>query len=431
MELDALENLGLKRIWSTDIKKHIGEEVTLKGWIHNFRELGNVSFLVLRDGKGEVQAVVSGSLAKELASLQRESVLEIEGKIIAQPKVALGAEMVLNKLKVLSPITEPPPIEIHRKKINAELPTILDHAALTLRAPLRRAATILASDSLEGFRKTLRELDFTEIHTPKIVGASTEGGANVFAIDYFEKKAFLAQSPQFYKQTMVGALERVYEVGPVFRAEPHSTQRHLNEYTSLDAEMGFIKDHTTVMKVLTKTIAGMLEGMTTPRSQRALKLRGIELPDVPEKIPSIYFSEAQQIITTATGEDLTNDPDLAPSHEKFLGEWAKKNYGSAFLFVVGYPMAKRPFYTYPNPEKPEFSNSFDLLFNGLELVTGGQRLHLYEDYLKALSKRGMQPAPFKGYLEAFKYGMPPHGGFAIGLERWVAQILGESNIRET
>jgi nondiscriminating aspartyl-tRNA synthetase len=215
----------------------------------------------------------------------------------------------------------------------------------------------------------------------------------------------------------------------VFRAEPHDTTRHLNEYVSLDVEMGFIDDHTTVMATLTEVVRGMVAALGEDASG-ALESLAMRLPTVPKSIPAVQFSEALEMVGEATGEDLRAEPDLAPAHERWLGEWAMREHSSEFLFVVGYPMRKRPFYTHPDPVRPEYSNSFDLLFRGLELVTGGQRLHRYDDYVAALGARGQSPEPLSGYLEAFRYGMPPHGGFAIGLERWVAQIAGAPNLRE-
>ena len=303
----------------------------------------------------------------------------------------------------------------------------MDHAALYLRHPARRAVASVASAAAHGFRHSLDQLGFTELHTPKVVGSATEGGANVFAVDWFGRPAYLAQSPQFYKQTMVGALERVYEIGPVFRAEPHDTARHLAEYVSLDAEMGFIDDHRDVMTILRLVLAGMVAA-TADRAGPALALLGLQPPSVPEEIPIVHFAEAQEMIQRATGVAVVGEPDLEPAHERWLGEWARTEHGSEFLFVEGYPMAKRPFYTHPDPGRPGFSNSFDLLFRGLELVTGGQRLHRLADYLAALE--GQDVAPLEGYLEAFRYGMPPHGGFAIGLERWVARLVGAANVRE-
>ncbi|HLZ10748.1 MAG TPA: aspartate--tRNA(Asn) ligase, partial [Chloroflexota bacterium] len=398
---------------------------------HRFRQLGTVNFLVLRDAMGTAQIVVDDAvLVARLARLPAESVLAVEGIAVAVPQAPGGVELHDASVEVLSEAAEAPPFDLFRPALNAQLPTLLDHAAVSLRHPARRAIFRLASASLAGFRSTLRARDFVEIQTPKIVAGATESGANVFAIDYFGRNAYLAQSPQLYKQIMVGVFERVFEVGPVFRAEPHDTVRHLNEYVSLDVELGFIQDHTTVMSLLSHVIRGMLAALKEEGAD-ALALLKLNLPEVPETIPTIHFAEAQNLIERETGEQTRGEPDLAPAHERWLGAWAQRTFGSDFLFVVGYPMVKRPFYTHAQPDRPEYSNSFDLLFRGTELVTGGQRLHRYEDYLAALATRGLDPAPLTGYLETFKHGMPPHGGFAIGLERWLAQLTGATNIRET
>jgi nondiscriminating aspartyl-tRNA synthetase len=265
----------------------------------------------------------------------------------------------------------------------ATLPTRLDHAPLTLRHPRQRAVFRISAAAVAGFRAVLDARGFTEIHTPKLVASATESGANVFGIDYFGRRAFLAQSPQFYKQMMVGVLERVYEVGPVFRAEPHDTVRHLAQYTSLDVELGFIADHRTVMAVARDAVAGMLSGAAP-----ILSTMDIELPGVPDEVPVVHFADAVEMVGRARGEDLSGEPDLAPAHARWLGEWAAREHGSDFLFVTGYPMAKRPFYTHPEPNRPAYSNSFDLLFRGMELATGGQRLHRHADYVSALATRG-------------------------------------------
>jgi nondiscriminating aspartyl-tRNA synthetase len=312
--------------------------------------------------------------------------------------------------------------------MKAALETYLDHAAIGLRHPKRRAILRLAAAAMAGFRATLNAQGFTEIQTPKLVGSATEGGANVFTVDYFDRPAYLAQSPQLYKQIAVGFFERVYEVGPVFRAEPHATTRHLAEYVSLDVECGFIKDHTTVMDLLAGVIAGMLRELKLSRPNE-LALLEAALPEVPAQIPSIYFPEAQELLATRYGVECRGEPDLAPEHERLLGRWAQETHGSDFLFVTGYPTAKRAFYTHPNPAEPYYSNSFDLLFRGMELVSGGQRLHRYTDYLTVMHERGMALEPFAEYLKAFRFGMPPHGGFAIGLERFLMQLLGLPNVR--
>jgi nondiscriminating aspartyl-tRNA synthetase len=418
------------RVWSTQIGEHVGERVGVSGWLHRLRRLSNISFLILRDSKGLVQIVIEDpATVEQLDKLYHESVLHVEGLIVSNAQAPGGVEMQQAVVEVINPATTPPPFDLFRPVLNAQLPTLLDHAAVSLRHPQRRAMSRLVAASMAGFRATLQAQDFVEIQTPKIVASATESGANVFELDYFGKPAYLAQSPQFYKQTMVGVFERVFEVGPVFRAEPHSTPRHLNQYVSLDMEMGFIENHHTVMTMLTRVIRGMRDAVRDQAAE-AVQLLNLTLPEVPEQIPVIHFADALNMIYQETGEDCRQEPDLAPAHERWLGEWAKREFGSDFLFVEGYPMVKRPFYTHPSPERPAYSNSFDLLFRGLELVTGGQRLHRYEDYLTALPGRGLNPEAFTGYLEAFKYGMPPHGGFAIGVERWVARLTEVANVRE-
>ncbi len=421
----------MERVWSVDLPSHVGRRVQIAGWLQRLRRLSQVSFLIMRDGRGTLQAVAEDpALIDKVAALPAESILRLTGEVVCTPQAPRGVELRVEKLEVVSEATEPLPFELHRPEIAAQLPTFLDHAAIGLRHPRHRALFRLSAASVEGFRRAVQKEHFVEIFTPKLVETATEGGANVFAVDYFGRPAYLAQSPQFYKQTMVGVFERVFEVGPVFRAEPHDTPRHLNQYASLDVELGFIEDHTTVMALLQRTIAGMLTHLQNT-AEPELELVGCALPEIPEHVPAIDFKDAQRLIHAATGEDVLGEPDLAPNHERWLGEWALREHGSEFVFVTGYPLAKRPFYTHPDQRRPGQSNSFDLLFRGLELVTGGQRLHRHADYLAALAKRGQDPTPFAGYLEAFKHGMPPHGGFAMGLERWLARLVGAANVRET
>jgi nondiscriminating aspartyl-tRNA synthetase len=420
----------MQRVWSVEMSKYVGQTVAIAGWLHRLRRLSTVSFAIVRDGQGLAQVVLNdASLVEQVAELPAETAIRVEGQVVATPQAPGGVELVARTVAIISAAVEPLPFELHRPNIPAQLPTILDHAAVGLRHPRQRSLFRLAAASVEGFRHTLRAEKFIEVYTPKLVATATEGGANVFAVDYFGRPAYLAQSPQFYKQTLVGVFERVFEVGPVFRAEPHDTPRHLNEYVSLDAEMGFIEDHTTVMALVERVIGGMLEAVS--EQAESLALLACRLPNKATGIPSVDFVEAQQLVQAATGEIVVGEPDLAPAHERWLGEWALREHVSDFLFVFGYPLAKRPFYTHPDPARPESSNSFDLLFRGLELVTGGQRLHTYAAYLDALAARGLDPQPLAGYLEAFKYGMPPHGGFALGLARWVARLVDAANVRET
>jgi nondiscriminating aspartyl-tRNA synthetase len=405
----------MSRILSADLAAHAGSTVTLAGWIHRRRLLKSVAFLILRDAAGLAQVVVrADGTRQQLEALGEESVVEVTGQVSANAVAPGGVELVEPRLRVLSAVSVPLPVELHRPALTATLRTQLDAAALALRHPARATALRIAAAATAGFRATLADQRFVEIHTPKVVASATESGANVFRLDWFGRPAYLAQSPQFYKQLMVGVFERVYEVGPVFRAEPHDTARHLAQYTSLDAELGFITDHRDVMAVLTTTLAGMAAAVAP---WVALK--------VPAEIPAVHFSEALRIAGAPDGE-----PDLAPAHERALGEWARGRHGSDFVFVTGYPMRKRPFYTYPDPADPAYSNGFDLLFRGVELVTGGQRLHRYEDYVAALESAAEPLEPYRGYLDGFRYGMPPHGGFAIGLERFVARLIGAANVRE-
>jgi len=409
------------RILSTQLGAHTGEPVRLAGWIHRRRLLKSVAFLILRDRAGLAQIVVAQPEQRALLeALPEETVVEVTGRVAANPDAPGGVEVVGPAIVALSEPAGPLPFELHRPELSVALPTLLDHAPVALRHLKQRKVVQLSAAAVAGFRKALDGLGFTEVHTPKLVASATESGATVFALDYFGRRAYLAQSPQFYKQMMVGVFERVYEVGPVFRAEPHDTVRHLAQFTSLDAELGFITDHRDVMAVVRAAIAGMVAEVSTVDS---------EVPGVPAEIPAIHFAEALELVGEALGEDLSGEPDLAPAHERWLGEWASHEFGSDLLFVTGYPMVERPFYTHPEPADPVWSNSFDLLFRGQELATGGQRLHRYGDYLAALA--GQDLAPYESYLEAFRYGMPPHGGFAIGLERFVARLVGAANIRQT
>ena len=422
--VEQVSSLNGPRTWAATLSDHVGESVSLAGWLHRYRQLGKISFLILRDRSGLAQIVIDDpELQATVAALGNESVVTVRGKVAAEPQAPGGVEVRGPEIEIVSAVEEQLPFEIYMPELNAQLPTILDHAAVANRHPARKAYFEIAAALVSGFRSMLENEGFTEIFSPKLVGSATESGSNVFELGYFGRPAYLAQSPQFYKQMMVGVHERVFEVAPVFRAEPHDTARHLNEYLSLDAELGFIRDHHDVMRVLRDVIAGMVAAVGTRAAARSLTL---ELPPVPAAIPVLHFTAAMEIL----GNTDPAADDLAPADERDLSAWAVEQHGSEWLFVSGYPMSKRPFYTHRDPERPGYSRGFDLLFRGLELVTGGQRLHLYADYLAALKAKELTSDGMEGYLEAFKYGMPPHGGFAIGLERFVARLTGVQNVRE-
>lgn len=409
------------RVLIADLGAHLGERVEVQGWLHAIRALGRTNFVILRDRSGMAQVVTPVEQLSALPPL--ESAVAATARVSPDSRAPLGVELAEPVFSVRGEASGPPLIDLTKPQLAGALPFLLDHAPIALRHPSRAAAARLSSALVRGFRSELDALGFQEVFTPKILGTATEGGANVFQLDYFGRPAFLAQSPQFYKQMLVGAFERVYEVGPVFRAEPHDTVRHLSQYTSLDVELGFIDNWRDVAAVLSQVMAAMMA------SARAA-VPSAPVPPMPDPLPAVHFADALSLVGAGLGEDLAGEPDLAPAHERWLSDWAAREHGSDFLLVVGYPLAHRPFYTHPDPDRPGYSAGFDLLFRGQEIVTGGQRLHRHADYLAALAARGWDPAPFQSYLEAFSTGMPPHGGFAIGLERVVQKLLGAANVRE-
>jgi nondiscriminating aspartyl-tRNA synthetase len=414
---------------STDVRRTLtshlpearhGSPVRLQGWVHRRRELAKVTFLIVRDRGGLAQVVLPAGTEVP----PEETPVQVVGTVTGNTQAPQGVEVTDATVTALSEPAETPAVELWRPALDTGLPTLLDHAATTWRHPAQRAKWELAAASLRGFRDTLDAQGFTEVQSPKLVESATESGANVFEVDYFGRPAYLAQSPQFYKQQLVGVFERVYEVGPVFRAEPHDTVRHLAEYVSLDVELGFVEDHREVMACLRDVVSGMVEAVRV-RAGDAVERLGIELPVVPTEIPLLHFREALEIAGAPADE-----PDLNPAHERALGEWALAEHGSDLLLVEGYPTAHRAFYSHPDPADPHWSRSFDLIFRGIELVSGAQRLHRYDDYVRALEERGYPYAPYASYVETFRRGIPPHGGFAIGLERWVGRLVGAANIRE-
>ena len=396
--------------------------VTLHGMVHALRDLGGVTFLTLRTREGLVQCVCP----RRPEGVREECAVSVSGLLRPEPRAPGGAELAEARFTVLSRPAAPPPVPLS-KKSSLSMDTELSLRPVTLRAPRARAVFRIQAAVCRAFREFLQGEGFTEIHTPKLGQAGAEGGSSQFRLDYFGRKAVLAQSPQLYKQAMVGVFERVYEIGPVFRAEKHATQRHLNEYTSLDLEMGFLRSFTDLM-ALEQGFLRRLVALLRQEYAGELALLGAELPDA-EHIPAVRFDEAKRLAAEAYGYAIREPYDLEPEEEQHIGRYAKEVWGSDFVFVTHYPGRKRPFYTMDDPEDPRYTLSFDLLFRGMEITTGGQRIHNYGQQVEKLKARGMEPEDFSGYLLFHKHGAPPHGGLGIGLERLTMQLCGLDNIR--
>ena len=396
--------------------------VTLHGMVHALRDLGGVTFLTLRTREGLVQCVCP----RRPEGVREECAVSVSGLLRPEPRAPGGAELAEARFTVLSRPAAPPPVPLS-KKSSLSMDTELSLRPVTLRAPRARAVFRIQAAVCRAFREFLQEEDFTEIHTPKLGRAGAEGGSSQFRVDYFGRKAVLAQSPQLYKQVMVGVFDRVFEAAPVFRAEKHATQRHLNEYTSLDLEMGFLRSFTDLM-ALEQGFLRRLVDLLRREYAGELALLGAELPDA-QHIPAVRFDEAKRLAADAYGYAIREPYDLEPEEEQHIGRYAKEVWGSDFVFVTHYPGRKRPFYTMDDPEDPRYTLSFDLLFRGVEITTGGQRIHNYGQQVEKLKARGMEPEDFSGYLLFHKHGAPPHGGLGIGLERLTMQLCGLDNIR--
>ncbi|MGN0141261.1 MAG: aspartate--tRNA(Asn) ligase [Roseburia sp.] len=409
------------------LAEHIGETIEIHGSIYKLRRMKGFAFVLLRTMREIVQCVYGDFSHFPLECLKEESCARFTALVVAEERSKTGFELQLLEAEILSTPAEESPIVIHNKLVDTSIENLLDYRPVTLRNEKERAIFRIQEGLCQGFRNFLSAHQFTEIHTPKLVASGAEGGANIFRLDYFGKEAYLAQSPQFYKQTMVGVFERVYEIAPVFRAEKHDTSRHLNEYTSVDFEMGYIRDFTEIMEMEESMINHALNYLSTAY-EAELSLLNVRLPES-VKIPVIRFREAKERIAAAYHRPITDWEDFEPEEEKLLCELMQKESGSEFVFVTHYPSSKRPFYAMDNPENPEETLSFDLLFRGLEVTTGGQRIHDYSMQLEKMLRRGMHPELFESYLMAHKYGLPPHGGLGIGLERFTARLLGFENVR--
>lgn len=421
----------MDRILVNEVKNYIGKEIVLKGWIHQIRPLSKFSFILLRDRTGIVQTIVTDLKRINVSELERESAIELWGKVKAEKQAPDGIEVEVTKINVISKTVAPLPFEVNRTQemLNLKIDMILDHRPFSLRNPEIGSVFRVQAEICRTFAEFMRQQGFLEVHTSKIIAQGTEGGTALFPIQYFEQKAYLAQSPQFYKQMLVGAgYERVFEIGFVYRAEDHATSRHINEYLSLDYEMGFIDSHQDVMKLEVEFLRRLFNNLKTNCAQE-LSIHKITLPEIKE-IPQIPLLEAMKIIQQEFGREPARPDDLDPDGEKMVCEYAAKKYGSEFVYITNYPVTARPFYTMPDLANPGLTKSFDLLYKGLEVTTGSQRIHDYNMLVDNIKKFKMNPAAFDFYLEIFRYGMPPHGGLAIGTERLTQQILNLKNVRE-
>ncbi len=428
-----------KRILSRQTPELIGQKVILAGWVKTRRDHGKLIFLDLRDRSGIVQLVVNPKVSQEAykkaQDLKPEYVIKVDGTVRERPAPTINKELETGSVEVevedieIISKAQTLPFDMGEEKLNLELPTLLDNRSLSLRHPKVSAIFKIQQTLAQSFRKTLKEEDFTEIFVPTLVPSATEGGAEVFSVDYYNHKAYLAQSPQMYKQIMTSIFERVFTIAHAYRAEPSVTTRHLCEYVSLDAEFGFINSWEEIMEWAEKVVLSMIEDVRE-KNQKELKLFGVDLPEFKKSIPRIKMRDAQEIIFKRTKMDHRSEPDLDPSSEKEICKWAKEETGAPFVFITHYPAKKRPFYTMPDSNDPNYTLSFDLLGVSEEWITGGQRINDYEMLLGNIKKWGNKPENFQIYLQSFKYGMPPEGGFAMGLERITKDMLGLSNIRE-
>ena len=421
------ETTSVSEILSGD---YVGKTVKMNGAVHNIRDMGEFAFVILRKAEGLVQCVYEeGKTEFDLKNLKEESAVEVTGVVELEERAPQDFELRLTGIRVLSEPAETMPIAINKWKMNTSLETRLSLRPVSLRNVRERAKFKIQEGIVRGFREFLSSQGFTEVHTPKIVSRGAEGGANVFKLNYFNKKAELGQSPQFYKQMMVGVFDRVFEVAPVFRAEKHNTTRHLNEYIGLDFEMGYIDSFEDVMAMETGFLKYTME-LLKSEYKKELDMLGIDLPSI-SQIPHVRFAEAKQLVSEKYNRKIRNPFDLEPEEEVLIGRYFKEEYDSDFVFVTHYPSKKRPFYAMDDPVDTSVTLSFDLLYKGLEITTGGQRIHDYQMILEKMEKRGMDPEDIKDYLMIFKYGMPPHGGLGIGLERLTMRLLDEQNVRET
>ena len=421
-------NKAITYVEAETLQNHIGSTIRIKGMVYKIRRMSDFAFVLLRTKRAVVQCIYSGEYSEfPLEELKEESAVCVTAHVIAEERSRTGYELQMLAVEILSVPEEMSPIVINNKRVDTSMENLLNFRPVTLRNEKERAVFKLQEGICRTIRDFLYENRFTEIHSPKIVAEGAEGGANIFKLDYFGKQAYLAQSPQFYKQMMVGVFERVFEIAPVFRAEKHDTARHLNEYTSVDFEMGFIENFEEIMEMETGMLQYVMEYLKEKYAPE-LELLKVQLPEITE-IPAVKFKEAKELVAAEYHREIKDFLDFEPEEEKLLCELIKRKTGSEFVFVTHYPGAKRPFYAKDSGENPEETLSFDLLFRGLEVTTGGQRIHSYKEQVEKMEQRGMDIKAFESYLLMHKHGMPPHGGLGLGLERLTSKLLQQENVR--
>lgn len=423
----------MERILAADLPAQIGQEVTLRGWLNNIRPFGKVNFLVLRDRSGLAQVVIeSKEEYKKIAQLQSGSILRVTGKAIASNQAALGVEVVNPLIEVEVPIVDPSPVEYYKPEIPSDLEFILDHRAISVRNRQIQAVFKIQAELTHAFRLYMHDtVKAVEYFAPNIIGASSEGGAEFFNVDYFGYVATLAQSSQLYKQIMVGVNERVFALMPFFRAENSHTTRHLTEGKQFEFEMGFFTHWHEIMDVQEGCIKFIVNYLHKTCANE-IALLGNQMVKAPQDIPfpRVTFAEAQEIYFQRTGNDERDEPDLSPAAERELCQYASETFGTDLIFITDWKTSKRPFYSFPNEQNPNLTNTFDLLCAGTEITSGGARRHTYDSMVEGIRSKGMDPANFEDYLSIFKFGMPAHGGFGMGLERLTMTLLRLKNIRE-
>ena len=425
--VNRTEKFEISELKSKDM---LGKTVKVDGAVHAIREMGTVAFVVLRKREGLLQCVYTeGTTNFDIKALKEATTVVIEGVLTENEKAPNGIEIQMKEVTILSEPVEAMPIPIGKWKMSSSLETNLNLRPVSLRNIRERAKFKIQEGIVRGFRDFLFEEGFTEIRTPKIGSKGAEGGANIFKLDYFHKPAVLAQSPQFYKQIMVGVFDRVFEAAPVFRAEKHNTKRHLNEYTSLDFEMGYIDSFEDIMAMETGAFQAII-ALLKKDYAKELEILKVELPKV-DQIPCVRFDEAKRMVSEKYQRTIRNPYDLEPEEEVLISQLFKEDYDADFVFVTHYPSKKRPFYAMDDPEDTTFTLSFDCLFRGMEITTGGQRIHDYAMLLEKIAEKGLSEEGMEHYLMAFKHGMPPHGGLGLGLERFTMKLIGEDNVRET